>query len=224
MKYKCEVKVAKAEPKWEFPCFAKHEDNEDTILWAYCDLGVGRIAGIAVACAGGLGACGPWGASAWTPIPRADTRGWRVVLDNGGCRLEKGEVAKPVEKTYPWLGSTYDGITVLFLGEKATLAGPGWNTKMEGSITDSWRGGGYSPVAGSVTITNRPGVEFPRLYARGGIGGGVTTMRTAPDVWWAAEGGQLRRYERDSDHWRLEVKPVDVPLPDGSTLTLTFTA
>lgn len=230
MKCRAEVKVAAVEPvKWEFPCFAKKPGSE-LMVWAYAesDSEPDDFIGINV----NTGDCDyRWDKKQFVPMAKAETEGWRVVCDNGGCRLEKGVAAEPVKPEYPWLGrhKTYEeGYETLFFGDGATpgtaVAGSqGWRGYREGEMLPIERAENYEPISGSVTIANRAGVEFPRLYRA--QTNGCVYMRTAVDVWWRVnEAGELLVPGNGTDHARLETHPKDTPLPDGSTLTLTFTA
>lgn len=220
MKHSAVVTVAKAEVKWEFPCFAK---NGEGIIWANCPMGK-YLSGVGLtgSCAGYSSQ--NWVKAEWTPLPKAETAGWRVVLDNGGCRLEKPEApVAEAPKEYPWLGKKGQYVVMFLDGKGHAIAGDcaAWRLFKPGSVIQESEGSTV-PCAGTVTITNRPGVEFPRLYDRNGAGN-ATVMRTAPGTWWQVKDGMLVR-DLSDDHWRLEEDPVDVPLPDGSTLTLAFEA
>jgi hypothetical protein len=239
MKCKVEVKVVETpkKPEWNYPCFGRQNDVPAGKIFWFVDDGLSRdeLCGMDLA----DGDCSrTWTKARFEPIPAEESVGWKVVIENGTVRLETGPTpAAKAKPAYPWLGlgGYDDDLQTLFLGPRGPggqIRGAGWrHTGAEGSMLGEEEDvgveeAGYKPVAGSVTITNRPGVEFPRLYAMCSMS--KVAMRTAPDVWWDLRDGKICRFPpRDvdggTDACRLHKDPVDTPLPDGSSVTLTFT-
>ena len=234
MRYKATVEEKKAaEPaKWEFPCFA------EGLVCGYTIWAVGPGGGNTgiIGFDTETGDFSSFSRAGFVPLPKADTAGWRVVLDNGGCRLEKpaAKAADAGPKEDRLAGQSYPGLfrhpssggKTLLLAE-VPLGGPakpGTALREDGTVRDdldSRSGIDWVPCAGSVTVTNRPGVEFPRLYRRPGAAH-QASLRTAPNTWWIVT--KCGTVERDpwSDAWRLTAEPIDTDMPDGSTLTLAF--
>lgn len=233
MKCRAEVNVAeaaKAGVQWEFPCFARSVTGNGLIFRLYGPEEPGSASGFEVESGEGSRT---WSLRTMKPVPKAESAAWRVVIDAKGCRLEKGavEAEEPAKPEYPYLMRGRGGllsreISVLRLDDTVSIIGRGWSVADEGDVMSRGKLTEelYEPCEGSVTVTNRPGVEFPRLYAMDGAMDWIA-IRVARDHWWCVRDGRffrLRNCEGATDACRLQKEPVDMPLPDGSGVTLTF--
>jgi hypothetical protein len=218
---------AKREPLWVFPCFARHI-KDGSLLWVQGP-GDGEYALDGVSILSGY-AARDWNKSSFVPIPRSETGSWRLILDDCGAQLDKGRVPKAVllpedclaHATFPGLFRHSSGIRTLLLERIPVGSGvPGAALREDGSVRtdlecrsrDDWK-----QVPGKVTITNKRGLAYPRLYSHRRYRTDFTWLRTTPSTWYCVTGpDSLIRVSMDDDPEATE------SLPDGSSLTLTFT-